>query len=387
MLEFSINALNGVANSLKALLGASYVFITYGVGIVAVVLAIIAYQCKGRTKLLIVQSVCSAFWVLYFLMLGAFIGMAMNFFNVIRNLVFSQKEKHKWANSHAWLYVFLAIILTFCILTFNNWYDIISIVGTVILTVGNFCSSKKTILILSIIGSPMWVVYGVFAGSYVGVVSDTLNIFAIGYALYKLLKENKNELIKAPKELILASASPRRKELLKSFGFNFSVIVSDYEETLSANLSPKDLAVNFASSKAKSVFNSLKDKARAVVLGADTIVVLEGNILGKPKNEQDAVLTLKSLSNKTHSVITGYSIISSSGEVNGFIESQVTFNDLTEELILAYVKSGKPLDKAGSYGIQDGYDLVKEFVGSKNNVIGLPIELIKDKILEKLNEK
>ena len=92
MLEFSINALKSVGEFLQNIFGASYTFITYGVGIIAVILAIIAYQCKGRTKLLIVQSVCSAFWVLYFLMLGAFIGMAMNFFNVIRNLVFSQKE-------------------------------------------------------------------------------------------------------------------------------------------------------------------------------------------------------------------------------------------------------------------------------------------------------
>lgn len=193
MLDFSINALNGVADFLKNTFQGAYVYITYGVGIIAVVLAIIAYQCKGRTKLLIVQSVCSAFWVLYFLMLGAFIGMAMNFFNVIRNLIFSQKEKHKWANSPAWLCVFLAIILTFCVLTFNNWYDIISIVGTVILTIGNFCSNKKTILILSLIGSPMWVVYGLFAGSYVGVASDALNIFAISYALIKHIKENKTK--------------------------------------------------------------------------------------------------------------------------------------------------------------------------------------------------
>ncbi len=189
------------------------------------------------------------------------------------------------------------------------------------------------------------------------------------------------------KNLVLASASPRRKELLKKFGFNFSVVVSNYEEKEKQTSSPSSLAKNFASGKAKSVFESLIDKQNSVVLGADTIVVLGEKILGKPKNEQDAISTLKLLSNNTHSVITGYSIISCKGEENGFIESKVTFNDLKEELIIEYVKTGKPLDKAGSYGIQDGYDLVKEFIGSKNNVIGLPIELIKDKVLEKLNEK
>ncbi len=189
MLELSINALNNFAKTLELILGGSYIFIAYGVGVVAAVLAIVAYQCKNRVSLLIVQSVCSAFWMLYFLMIGAFIGMAMNFYNVIRNLVFSQKEKHKWANSKIWLFVFLAIILTFCLLTFNNWYDVISIIGTIILTVGNFCSSKKTILTLSFVAMPMWIVYGVFAGSYVGLVSDTFTTFAIGYALFRKNKQ------------------------------------------------------------------------------------------------------------------------------------------------------------------------------------------------------
>ena len=189
------------------------------------------------------------------------------------------------------------------------------------------------------------------------------------------------------KNLVLASASPRRKDLLNAFGFNFSVVVSDYEEKLEDNLSPYNLAKTFANCKAKSVFNSLDDNSKAVVLGADTIVVYDGEVLGKPQDAQDAISTLKRLSNKTHLVITGYSIISSTGEINGYVESKVTFNDLTKELILSYVKSGKPLDKAGSYGVQDGYDLVKKVDGSVNNVIGLPIEIIKDKILEKLNEK
>ena len=189
------------------------------------------------------------------------------------------------------------------------------------------------------------------------------------------------------KNLVLASASPRRKDLLNAFGFNFSVVVSDYEEKLEDNLSPYNLATTFANCKAKSVFNSLDDNSKAVVLGADTIVVYDGEVLGKPQDAQDAISTLKRLSNKTHLVITGYSIISSTGEINGYVESKVTFNDLTKELILSYVKSGKPLDKAGSYGVQDGYDLVKKVDGSVNNVIGLPIEIIKDEILSKLNEK
>ncbi len=176
--------------------------------------------------------------------------------------------------------------------------------------------------------------------------------------------------------IILASNSPRRKQLLKTILSNFTVIPSDYEEDKSLDLPPEKYAELLAYNKAKSVF----DKCGNIVIGADTIVVLGTKILGKPQNEEDAVKMLKSLSGKTHEVITGYAVISKDKTVKGFETTLVTFNVLSDELIKNYVKTGSPLDKAGAYGIQDGVLLVKQIQGDYNNVVGLPIDAI-NKIL------
>ena len=173
-------------------------------------------------------------------------------------------------------------------------------------------------------------------------------------------------------KLILASNSPRRKEILEKFGFTFTVIKSDYEEK--ENISdPQLLVKTFAFNKAKSVFDSLEEKDEAVVLGADTVVVFDGKILGKPKDKKDAENMLKSLSGKTHSVFTGYAVIEKEKTFSGVCETKVTFDDLSDSFITNYVATGSPMDKAGAYGIQDG-SLVKDYVGSYYNVIGLPIE-------------
>ena len=176
------------------------------------------------------------------------------------------------------------------------------------------------------------------------------------------------------KKLILASNSPRRSELLKKFGFDFEIKVSDYEED-KAFSDPVLTAKTFAEGKAKSVFNKLND-LNTVVLGADTVVFSDGKILGKASSRVQAFDMLKSLSGKTHQVITGYCVLGSEKPILDCEISLVTFNDLTDEQINEYLDSGLYKGKAGSYGIQDGYNLVKSCVGSVNNVIGLPIEKI-----------
>ena len=176
--------------------------------------------------------------------------------------------------------------------------------------------------------------------------------------------------------LILASTSPRRKEILKREGFDFKLVPSKFnEENISDN--PILTAVNNATGKAREVFNNLHDSS-AVVLGADTIVVFKGNIIGKPKNKEDAVQTLKILSGRTHFVITGYAIVHKNGTMNGHAVNEVTFNVLSDALITEYVNTGKPMDKAGSYGIQDGYINVKTYTGDYDNIMGLPISQIKN---------
>ena len=179
-------------------------------------------------------------------------------------------------------------------------------------------------------------------------------------------------------KIILASNSPRRKELLSNKGINFTVIPSTEDENIDKNLPPIKYAERLSYLKAKNVF----DKHKNIVIGADTIVVFNDKIIGKPKDEKDAFLTLKNLSNNTHKVITAYTIISENKIVTDHEITYVTFNNLSDHLIVDYINKIKPFDKAGSYGIQDGYPLVKSYDGDYDNIVGLPT----DKIINLLKE-
>ncbi len=180
-------------------------------------------------------------------------------------------------------------------------------------------------------------------------------------------------------ELILASNSPRRKDILNEQGFEFSIKVSDYRENEGIK-EPIKMTTDNALGKAKAVFNTLENKTEKVVLGADTVVYFKGKILGKPKNEQQAYEMLKSLSGNVHTVITGYALIKQGKELSDYDKTEVLFNELSDEFIWEYIKTGSPMDKAGAYGIQDEFKLVKNISGSLNNVIGLPIEKIKEQL-------
>ena len=173
-------------------------------------------------------------------------------------------------------------------------------------------------------------------------------------------------------ELILASNSPRRKELLEKAGYKFEIMPSDFEEKI-FSLDPILTAVRFAEEKAKDVFIRL-NKKDALVIGSDTVVYLDGQILGKPENQTQAESTLKLLSGKTHRVVSGYALVSQSGVISGYDITNVKFNHLSSDLIKKYIDSGLYKGKAGAYGIQDGFGLVGSYEGSLNNVIGLPTE-------------
>ena len=168
----------------------------------------------------------------------------------------------------------------------------------------------------------------------------------------------------------MASNSPRRRELLAELGYKFAVVPSRFEER-AEGLSARETALAFARGKAREVFSRYP---QSVVLGADTVVALKGEIFGKPADEADARRMLQRLSGKTHSVFTGICVLSPKGERACVAETRVEFFPLGEELIECYVKSGLPMDKAGAYGIQDGYPLVKAVEGSYTNVVGLPTE-------------
>lgn len=172
--------------------------------------------------------------------------------------------------------------------------------------------------------------------------------------------------------LILASASPRRSEILRKAGYDFKVIPSCADENISPiPNSPALFVEKLAHIKAEEVFLKNPD---ACVIGADTVVVLDGKILGKPKDENDAFLMLKSLSGKTHTVYTGVSVISKDKTVTFNEASRVTFNTLSDDEIHAYIATKEPMDKAGSYGIQGyGAVFVSHIDGCYFNIMGLPI--------------
>lgn len=174
-------------------------------------------------------------------------------------------------------------------------------------------------------------------------------------------------------DLILASASPRRRSLLEGLGLAFRVIPAHIEEGGFKGQAPAELAAALARGKAMAV---AKNHPEALVIGADTIVVLGGEILGKPKDAADAVSMLKRLSAKTHTVKTGVCVARASDALaRTEVEStEVTFGVLSDELIERYVATGEPMDKAGAYGIQEiGATLVRRIDGCYFNVVGLPL--------------
>lgn len=171
--------------------------------------------------------------------------------------------------------------------------------------------------------------------------------------------------------LILASSSPRRKELLQNLHLQFQILSSEADETFDPNLSPAEIVMELAQRKAQSVF---QDNQGAYVIGSDTIVVADGQILGKPEDEADAVQMLKKLSGTQHDVYTGVAILYANGASCFYEKTEVTFWELSDDEILSYVRSGEPMDKAGAYGIQElGSMLVKKINGDYFAVVGLPV--------------
>nr|WP_106780145.1 Maf family protein [Lysinibacillus timonensis] len=180
--------------------------------------------------------------------------------------------------------------------------------------------------------------------------------------------------------LVLASASPRRKELFSKLGVPFEVITSDVEETSVKAKTMKDYVREVALLKTRDVASKVQTKT---VIGADTIVVFENSLLHKPKTKEEAITHLKKLSNNVHSVMTAVAIINYDGnEITIVEETKVYFKNLSSKLIEAYVATGDPFDKAGGYGIQtDGALFIDRIEGDYNNVVGLPLASLFEKLV------
>lgn len=184
---------------------------------------------------------------------------------------------------------------------------------------------------------------------------------------------------------ILASASPRRRELLKKIGVTFEVMPAKGEEVITKE-QPEQAVMELSRQKAEEIAAGIQDE-QVLVLGADTVVAYDGKILGKPKDETDARAMLSMLNGRTHSVFTGVTVIvirNGKSEIHSFYEeTKVTMYPMTDAQISYYIQTEEPMDKAGAYGIQGkGAVFIEKINGDYNNVVGLPVAKIFYKMLE-----
>ncbi|HAR63149.1 MAG: septum formation protein Maf [Candidatus Margulisiibacteriota bacterium] len=177
------------------------------------------------------------------------------------------------------------------------------------------------------------------------------------------------------KNIVLASASPRRKELLLKAGLTFTIIVADIDESISIEKPIENEICRLSVAKAAVVSN----RHKGIIIAADTVVICDGSVLTKPKSLEDAKKKLMLLSGKVHDVLTAYTVRDtvSNKDITRCVKTEVTFFDMPEEFIDWYLSSGDYLDKAGAYAIQEkGMLLVKKIEGSYTNVVGLPVEYV-----------
>ena len=182
-------------------------------------------------------------------------------------------------------------------------------------------------------------------------------------------------------KLILASGSPRRREMLSSLGLVFEVLPTEVDEALREGELASEAAVRLAAAKAESVS---PDGPGTVVLAADTLVAVGGRVLGKPLSDTDALRMLRLLSDREHRVITGYCLLGPDFKETGLAVTHVRFRALTNREMKAYVATGEPRDKAGAYAVQGlGVALVEEVNGSYSNVVGLPLAAVLEMLLRR----
>lgn len=181
-------------------------------------------------------------------------------------------------------------------------------------------------------------------------------------------------------KLVLASQSPRRRELLKGLDVEFSTCSVDADESFPLELKGADAVMYISEAKADAYKPLLEDKTIGIT--ADTVVILNDKIIGKPKNEKDAFCMIKALSGNVHEVITAVCIFTKDKCVKFYSSTEVHFGKLTDEEINYYIEKYKPFDKAGSYGVQEwiGYIGIEKIVGSYFNVMGLPVKRLYDEL-------
>ncbi|NEW04491.1 septum formation protein Maf [Paenibacillus sp. SYP-B3998] len=185
--------------------------------------------------------------------------------------------------------------------------------------------------------------------------------------------------------LILASSSPRRQELIQSLGLPYIIRVSDADETVEGEITPAEIVELLSLRKASAVRELLQDSEKhGIIVGSDTIVVYQNEVLGKPVDEEDSFQTLKALQGNTHEVYSGVACLDANTgrHVVSHCVTRVSMKPLSDDQIRRYIATGEPKDKAGSYGIQGlGATTIKSIEGDYFNVVGLPLSLLSDLLL------
>lgn len=177
-------------------------------------------------------------------------------------------------------------------------------------------------------------------------------------------------------KIILASKSPRRKEILETMGVDFVIDVADADESVGRELSPVEAVCEISKRKAKAVAERHENED-CIIISADTVVVIDGKIIGKPKDEEDAFNIIKSLSGRTHEVYSGFTVCGKGKTKTDFEVTKVHFKELCDDDIRRYIATGECMDKAGAYGIQQKGNLFVEYIhGDYYNVVGFPISKI-----------
>lgn len=178
-------------------------------------------------------------------------------------------------------------------------------------------------------------------------------------------------------KIYLASKSPRRKELLAGMGVRFEVMKTEVEETYDPSWSPEAIVMHLSKLKLSPIDMAQYDP-KTIFIACDTIVVVDGEIIGKPQNKQDAVRMLNMLSGHTHTVYSGLTVATPQKQLTDYRSTEVVFDTLSDDMIQYYIDTYKPFDKAGSYGVQEwiGYVGIREVRGSYYNVMGLPTRLL-----------
>lgn len=192
-------------------------------------------------------------------------------------------------------------------------------------------------------------------------------------------------LLRIEKRIILASASPRRQKLLSLFGLKFDVFPAEINEEDYSSIVPSEIVLELSLKKAEKVAENFPD---SIIIGSDTIVWLNGELLSKPSDKKNAYEILSRLSGKTHTVFTGITVLDTKSKniLQDFAETQVTFREISDEEKIAYIETGSPMDKAGAYGIQDDFGavFVTHISGCYYNIVGLPVSKLYS-LLQKLS--